>query len=60
MADIRTSGMGGIPKGTTDDRPANPSVGDVFYNGTLGCLEIYTDSGWVASSAPPGIPDIGS
>jgi hypothetical protein len=60
MADIRTSGLGGVPKGTTADRPTSPSIGDVFYNGTLGCLEIYTAQGWVANSAPPGIPDIGS
>ncbi len=60
MADIRTSGLGGVPKGTTADRPTSPSVGDVFYNGTLGCLEIYTAQGWVANSAPPGIPTIGT
>jgi hypothetical protein len=60
MADLRASGLGGVPKGATADRPASPSIGDVFYNGTLGCLEIYTAQGWVANSAPPGIPDIGS
>jgi hypothetical protein len=60
MADLRTSSLGGVPKGTTDDRPASPSIGDVFYNGTLGCLEIYTGQGWVANSAPPGIPTIGT
>lgn len=60
MADIRTSSMGGIPKGQTSDRPSNPSIGDVFYNGTLGCLDIYTAQGWVANSAPPAIPTIGT
>lgn len=60
MADIRTSSLGGVPKGETADRPASPSIGDVFYNGTLGCLEIYTAQGWVANSAPPGIPTIGT
>jgi hypothetical protein len=60
MADLRASGLGGVPKGQTADRPASPSIGDVFYNGTLGCLEIYTSQGWVANSAPPGIPTIGS
>ena len=59
MADLRASGLGGVPKGTTADRPSPANVGDVFYNGTLGCLEIYTSQGWVANSAPPGIPDIG-
>lgn len=56
MADLRASGLGGVPKGATADRPASPSIGDVFYNGTLGCLEIYTSAGWVVSSAPPAIP----
>jgi hypothetical protein len=56
MADLRASGLGGVPKGQTADRPASPSIGDVFYNGTLGCLEIYTSQGWVANSAPPAIP----
>ncbi len=60
MADIRTSSMGGVPRGATADRPASPSVGDVFYNGTLGCLEIYTEDGWYASSAPMAIPTIGT
>ena len=60
MADLRASGLGGVPKGTTADRPSPPNVGDVFYNGTLGCLEIYTSQGWVANSSPPGIPDIGT
>jgi hypothetical protein len=60
MADLRASGLGGVPKGETADRPSSPSIGDVFYNGTLGCLEIYTAQGWVANSAPPGIPTIGT
>lgn len=56
MADLRTSSLGGVPKGTTANRPTSPSVGDVFYNGTLACLEIYTSQGWVANSAPASIP----
>ena len=60
MADLRASGLGGVPKGATADRPSSPSVGDVFYNGTLGCLEIYTSQGWVANSAPPAIPTVGT
>ena len=48
---IRKSNVGGVtPSGTTADRPANPSVGDQFYNGTLGILEIYTASGWVSAT----------
>jgi len=50
MADLRASGLGGVPKGATADRPSSPSVGDVFYNGTLGYLEIYTSFGWLAAT----------
>ena len=50
MADLRASGLGGVPKGATADRPSSPSIGDVFYNGTLGYLEIYTAFGWFAAS----------
>jgi hypothetical protein len=60
MADIKATSLGGVPKGTTANRPTSPAVGDVYYNGTLGCLEIYTSQGWVANSAPPGIPTIGT
>jgi hypothetical protein len=60
MADIKATSLGGVPKGTTANRPTSPAVGDVYYNGTLGCLEIYTSQGWVANSAPPGIPAIGT
>jgi hypothetical protein len=60
MADIKATSLGGVPKGTTAQRPTSPAVGDVFYNGTLGCLEIYTATGWYASSAPMAIPTIGT
>ena len=57
MADLRASGLGGVPKGATADRPSSPSVGDVFYNGDLGYLEMYTAQGWFASSPVlPGQP----
>lgn len=47
---------GGIPTGNTASRPASPVIGDVYYNGTLGILEIYDGTSWVPCSAPPGIP----
>lgn len=50
MADIRTSSMGGTPFGTTNDRPSNPSIGQTFFNGTLGVQEIYTSSGWLPAT----------
>ncbi len=52
MADLRASGLGGVPKGETADRPASPSIGDVFYNGTLGVLEIYRSTGWQTIGSP--------
>lgn len=48
---IRKSSVSGgsTPSGTTEDRPANPSVGDTFFNGSTGTLEIYTSNGWVST-----------
>lgn len=40
----------GIPSGETADRPATPAIGDQFYNGTLGVLELYTSSGWLPAT----------
>lgn len=40
----------GIPSGETADRPATPAIGDQFYNGTLGVLELYTNSGWLPAT----------
>ena len=51
---------GGIPTGDTAGRPANPVVGDVYYNGQLEILEIYNGTQWVAVSAPPATPSISS
>lgn len=48
MADIRLSNTSGVTFGTTANRPSNPSVGQPFYNGTLGIIEIYTSNGWAA------------
>lgn len=57
MADLRASGLGGVPKGQTADRPSSPSIGDVFYNGDLGYMEMYTAQGWFAATPiNPGIP----
>ena len=57
MADLRASGLGGVPKGATADRPSSPSIGDVFYNGDLGYMEMYTAQGWFAATPiNPGIP----
>jgi len=58
MADLRVSGLGGIPFGNTAARPVSPVIGKVYYNGELGLLEIYDGTNWVPSSAPAGIPSI--
>lgn len=50
MADLRMSGMSGIPFGDTSSRPSSPAVGQTYYNGTLGYLEIYTASGWIPAT----------
>jgi len=48
----------GIPTGNTAGRPASPSIGDVYYNGQLGLLEIFDGTNFVACSAPPVAPTI--
>ena len=63
MADLRASGLGGVPKGATADRPSSPSIGDVFYNGDLGYMEMYTAQGWFAATpinpgSPPSVPTL--
>ena len=65
---IRKSSTSGTPRGATADRPASPSVGDQFYNGTLGRLEIYTGAtdGWkavggeVRTPQTPAATDVGT
>jgi len=49
---------GGIPTGNTAGRPASAVVGDVYYNGQLGLLEIFDGSEFIACSAPPTPPTI--
>jgi FkbM family methyltransferase len=48
----------GIPSGNTASRPTSPVIGDTYYNGTLGILEMYTGSDWIAASSPPAKPTI--
>jgi hypothetical protein len=50
MGDIRTSQFGSTPFGTSETRPASPSIGQTYYNGTLGVQEIYTPSGWLPAT----------
>jgi hypothetical protein len=57
---IKYSSLSGVPKGTTANRPDSPAVGDVYYNGTLGIMEIYTATGWsaLAGIAPDSPVDV--
>jgi hypothetical protein len=49
---------GGIPTGDTAGRPASPVIGDVYYNGELGILEIFDGTDFVPCSAPAATPTI--
>ena len=49
---------GGIPSGNTAGRPAGAVIGDTYYNGQLGLLEIYDGNNWVPSSSPAAIPTV--
>jgi hypothetical protein len=43
---IRKSSSSGIPFGNTAGRPASPGTGQLYSNGQLGRLELYTETGW--------------
>jgi hypothetical protein len=58
MAFQQYPSKGGIPGGDTAARPAGAALGDTFYNGTLGLLEIYDGTNWVPCSSPAGIPTV--
>jgi hypothetical protein len=49
---------GGIPSGNTASRPGSPVIGDTFYNGQSGQLEIYNGTNWIPTSAPAAQPTI--
>lgn len=51
---------GGIPFGNSSQRPTNPSIGQLYYNGQLAATEIYTSSGWVVMGALPASATIGT
>ena len=49
---IRKSSVSGTPSGNTANRPASPQVGQTYFNGELGILEIYTSHGWFPTVTP--------
>jgi hypothetical protein len=58
MADLRLSGLGGVPFGNTAGRPANPVIGNTYYDGTLGFLLIWDGTNFIPCSAPASQPTI--
>lgn len=50
LADLTITGNGKItlPKGTTAERPASPSVGMTRYNTEFDVVEYYTANGWAS------------
>jgi hypothetical protein len=48
----------GIPSGTTAQRPANPVIGDTYYDGSLGFLLIWDGTAFIPCSAPAAQPTI--
>ena len=44
---------GGIPSGNTAGRPSGSVIGDTYYNGEGGLLEIFNGSAWVPCSSTP-------
>ena len=56
---IRKSSSSGIPFGNTAGRPANPGIGQLYSNGQVGRLELYTETGWQnIVQETPGIASI--
>lgn len=47
---LRSTSLGGTPFGNSSNRPSSPQVGQTYYNGELGYLEIYTSAGWIPAS----------
>ena len=58
-ANSSSNGAFSIPTGNTASRPANPQLGSLRYNTTLGFVEVYTLSGWNATAgAVPTITNV--
>jgi hypothetical protein len=54
-----TAANGHIGRGTTGNRPASPTIGDTYFDTTLGVLISYASAGWVKVSQDPA-PQIAS
>jgi hypothetical protein len=60
MSAHNTATNGHIGRGTTQNRPASPSVGDVYFDTTLAALIAYKSTGWekVSQDPAPGVSSI--
>lgn len=54
-----TAANGHVGRGTTGNRPASPTIGDLYFDTTLAALISYTSTGWVKVSQDPA-PQIAS
>jgi|LakMenEpi03Aug12_release.lakeMendotaPanAssembly.Ray.scaffolds.fasta_scaffold109161_2 hypothetical protein len=59
MSAHNTATNGHVGRGTTENRPASPSVGDVYFDTTLAALITYKSTGWERVSQDPA-PQIAS
>jgi hypothetical protein len=55
--DVNTDSTGffDLPTGSSAQRPASPSVGNIRVNSSADLLEVYTSSGWKQLGMPPTI-----
>jgi hypothetical protein len=62
MADISLNNLDGIPFGNNSGRPANPTLGQPYFNGEASRLEIYTSNGWqnIVQETPAVVNVVGS
>lgn len=56
--DINDTGFIEIPRGTTSQRPANPQVGYIRFNTSIGKIEVYNGNSW--QNAPPVVSASGA
>jgi hypothetical protein len=54
-----STGYFDLPAGTTAQRPASPTTGNLRYNTTTGFAEVYTGAGWgIFGAVPPSISSV--
>jgi len=59
MSAHNTAANGHVGRGTTENRPASPTIGDVYFDTTLASLIAYKSTGWEKISQDPA-PQIAS